>query len=236
MRLVISNLVFSLLTFLLVGCAGGGKSILQSPNNWLSVKVGQSDKGHLFYSFYANDEMVIDSSRLGYRLKDGNEFPAKGWIVTKKEKTSVDGKWHPVWGKRSVVADRYNQLTLWLENKNKQSGINKLAVEFRLYDDGLAFRYLFPEGEDEAAECELTQFNYVADPTAWFYNGEHENYGPVLLSKVDAVRPSNVTLRVSDTLFLNLHEACLEEGDPLRLASSKGKQFFFRSVFSWRIW
>lgn len=74
--------------------------------------------------------MVIDSSRLGYRLKDGNEFPADGWTVTKEEKTSRDGEWHPVWGKRSVVPDKYNQLTLLLENKDSQSGINKLTVEF----------------------------------------------------------------------------------------------------------
>lgn len=223
MKRIVNSLIFSLLTLLLVGCTGESKYVLQSPDGSLSVKVGQSDKGDLIYRFYAGDAMVIDSSRLGYRLKDGNEFPADGWTVTKEEKTSRDGEWHPVWGKRSVVPDKYNQLTLLLENKDSQSGINKLTVEFRLYDDGLAFRYLIPEGVDEAAECELTQYNYVADPTAWFYNGENANYGPVKLSEVDAVRPSNVTLQVAGDLFLNVHEACLTEGDPLRLASHKGE-------------
>lgn len=64
--------------------------------------------------------MVIDSSRLGYRLKDGKEFPATGWSVAKEEKMNVDSEWHPVWGKRAVVPDKYNQLTLLLENRDKQ--------------------------------------------------------------------------------------------------------------------
>lgn len=219
-------LIFAVFISLVVAAYGENKYVLQSPDGSLSVKVGQSDKGDLIYRFYAGDEMVIDSSRLGYRLKDGKEFPATGWSVVKEEKMNVDSEWHPVWGKRAVVPDKYNQLTLLLENRDKQSGVNCLTVEFRLYDDGLAFRYLIPEGVDEAAECELTQYNYVVDPTAWFYNGEHENYGPILLSEVDAVRPSNVTLRVSDSLYLNVHEACLTEGDPLRLASRKGECSF----------
>lgn len=215
-----------LLAVLLAGCSGKSDYELRSPDSRLSIKVNQSDKGGLVYRFYTGDEMVIDSSRLGYRLKDGVEFPAAGWTVVKEEKTSVDSEWHPVWGKRSVVPDRYNQLTLLLENKTGQSAINSLTVELRLYDDGLAFRYRLPDGIDEAAECELTQYNYKTDPTAWFYNGEHANYGPVLLSEVDKVRQSNVTLKVSDSLFLNVHEACLMEGDPLRLASRKGEHSF----------
>lgn len=226
MNRIINSWIVSLLMFLFVSCTGGDTSELHSPDGWLSVKIEQSDKGNIVYYFYAGDEMVIDSSRLGYRLKNGNEFPADGWTITKEEKTSVDDEWRPVWGKRSVVPDKYNQLTLLLENNNGQSAISNLTVEFRLYDDGLAFRYRFPEEADEAAECELTQYNYVTDPTAWFYNGEHENFGPVLLSETDAVRPSNVTLRVSDSLYLNIHEACLQEGDPLRLVSHKGEHSF----------
>lgn len=226
MNRIINSWIVSLLMFLFVSCTGGDTSELHSPDGWLSVKIEQSDKGNIVYYFYAGDEMVINSSRLGYRLKNGNEFPADGWTITKEEKTSVDDEWRPVWGKRSVVPDKYNQLTLLLENNNGQSAISNLTVEFRLYDDGLAFRYRFPEEADEAVECELTQYNYVTDPTAWFYNGEHENFGPVLLSETDAVRPSNVTLRVSDSLYLNIHEACLQEGDPLRLVSHKGEHSF----------
>ncbi len=226
MKTFINSWFFGLLAIMFVGCSKSSNYDLYSPDGCLSVKIGQSNKGDLVYCFYVGDEMVIDSSRLGYRLKDGNEFPAGGWIIAKEEKASVNSEWRPVWGKRSIVADKYNRLTLQLANRNALSGIKDMTIEFRLYDDGLAFRYSFPENMDEAAECELTQYNYVTDPTAWFYNGEHENYGPVLLSEVDEVRPSNVTLRVSDSLYLNMHEACLLEGDPLRLASCKGEHSF----------
>lgn len=175
------------------------------------------------YRFYADGQVVIDSSRLGYRLKGGEELAASGWKIVKGEQTSTDSEWRPVWGKRSVVADRYNQLALHLENEIAQSDLKQLTLEFRLYNDGLTFRYILPEGADAAAESELTQFRFTTDPTAWFYNGENANYGPVRLGEVEATRPSNVTLQLSDSLFLNIHEACLTEGDPLRLNSRKGE-------------
>lgn len=208
----------------LASCGGKSEYVMQSPDGTLSVRLEQTEQGHLIYHLCAGDETVIDSSRLGYRLASGQEFPANGWTITKKEKTSVDSEWHPVWGKRAVVPDKHNQLTLWLKNDSAQTGVNQLKMEFRIYNDGLAFRYILPEGvAEERAERELTQYNCAEDPTAWFYNGEQANYGPVLLSDVDAVRPSNVTLKVDDNLYLNLHEACLTEGDPLRLASRKGE-------------
>lgn len=216
----------ALLVLFLTGCGEEKSYKLDSPDDLLTVSITQADNGELVYCLYADNKMVIDSSRLGYRLKSGKEFPSSGWKIVKGEKTSVDNEWHPVWGKRSVVPDTYNQLTLFLEDGTSQSGLNSLALEFRVYNDGLAFRYVIPQGVDEAAECELTQIKFPTDPTAWFYNGEHENYGPVRLSEVDTTRPSNVTLQLSDSLFLNIHEAYLLEGDPLRLNSGKGESSF----------
>lgn len=218
-----NNWILSLLALLFVGCMSESEYELASLDGRLSVRIGQSDKGDFIYRFYAGGEMVIDSSLLGYRLKSGETLPAAGWKVGSEEKTSVDSEWRPVWGKRAVVPDRYNQLTLGLENPAAQSGLKKLTLEMRLYDDGLAFRYLIPEGTDEAADAELTQFNITGDPVAWFYNGENANYGPVRLSEVEATRPSNVTLQCADSLFLNIHEAFLSEGAPLCFSSRKGE-------------
>lgn len=218
--------MIALLTGLLAGCNGVNSYRLVSPDGTLSVEIDRVNDGDLVYRFYAGQETVIDSSRLGFRLKNGSELPAAGWKITGLGIARMGGKWLPVWGKRSVVPFKYTQLTLVLENETGQSTLNRLTLEFRMYDDGLAFRYLIPEGADEAAERELTQFRFAADPTAWFYNGENANYGPVRLSEVDATRSSNVTLQVSDSLFLNLHEASLQEGDPLRLATRKGEHTF----------
>lgn len=221
MKKQINKYLTALLVLLLTGCGMGGSYQLNSPDGSLKVEVVQAEDGGWMYRFYADGQVVIDSSRLGYRLKGGEELAASGWKIVQGEQTSTDSEWHPVWGKRSVVADRYNQLALHLESETAL--LKRFTLEFRLYNDGLTFRYILPEGADAAAESELTQFRFATDPTAWFYNGENANYGPVRLGEVEATRPSNVTLQLSDSLFLNIHEACLTEGDPLRLNSRKGE-------------
>lgn len=218
--------LLGLLVILITGCGGNSGYVIYSPDGMLAVKVGPAERGELMYQFEAFGETVIDSSLLGYQLKSGTEIPAAGWEIVENEKLSVKDEWHPVWGKRSVVPEQYNQLRLHLKNKGVQSELNSLVIEFRIYNDGLAFRYCIPEGEGPAAKSELTQYNFVKDPMAWFYNGENANYGPVRLSEVNATRPSNVTLQLSDSLFLNLHEACLLEGDPLKFISRKGESSF----------
>lgn len=214
--------LFALLALLLLGCGKRDGYNLQSPDGRLEVCVELDDDGLLYYRLQVDKGAAIDSSRLGYRLKDGTEFPSAGWAVAKEERDVMDREWVPVWGKRAVVADRYSSLTLSLENRSQPEGINHLSVELRLYDDGLAFRYHFPDSIDAPAERELTEYRFTTNPTAWFYNGEQANYGPFKLSEVEGIRPSNVTLQLSDSLYMHLHEACLLQGDPLKLAAHKG--------------
>lgn len=218
--------IWCLLILLLAGCDGTSRTKLQSPDKQLSVQIVQTAQGELAYCFQVNNEQIIDTSRLGYLLKGGEALPGNGWEITQAEHSSVRNEWKPLWGKRTVVNDHYNQLTLSLQNKAGNSPLDRLAIDFRLYNDGLAFRYRIPEGDETEAERELTEFNYIANPTAWFYNGENANYGPVKLSEVNTTRPSNVTLRLSDRLYINQHEACLSEGDPLCLSSRQGEHSF----------
>lgn len=220
---------FVFLAFLLVGILFYRETRINrlvSPDGKMAVEIGQDGEGNWTYRFSVDDAVVIDSSRIGYRLENDRTLPDKNWKIVDRKQTAVANEWRPLWGKRAIVPDRYNQLTVELENPDDRAAIRRLTVEFRLYDDGLAFRYRIPEGEETKAVGELTQFNYTSDPTAWFYNGENANYGPVKLSEVDAKRPSNVTLQVADDLFLNMHEACLLAGDPLRLVSRKGEHSF----------
>lgn len=219
--------LIALLAVWMIACSPEKEFTLNSPDKTLSVEVMQTESGNWIYRMMVNGETVIDSSRLGYRLKGGNELPAQGWLASDVKTVSVDSVWTPVWGKRSIVSDTYNELVLHLENKTDTAEIRNMSIVFRLYNDGLAYQYKIAGKEtDVEAENELSEFNFISDPTCWFYNGEHANYGPVALSDVEAVRQSNVTLRISDSLFLNIHEANLAEGDPLRLKSEKGKHSF----------
>lgn len=218
--------LLGLLVVFIASCGDDTEFTLDSPDGRLVVRIGQTENGELTYCFDAFGEPVIDTSLLGYRLKSGTKIPSVGWEIVRNEKSNVNDEWLPVWGKRAVVPEQYNQLRIFLENKGTPSELNNLVMEFRVYNDGLAFRYCIPEGKGGAAESELTRYEFVNDPTAWFYNGENANYGPVRLSEVNATRSSNVTLQLTDSLFLNLHEACLLEGDPLRLVSRKGESSF----------
>lgn len=77
---------------------------------------------------------------------------------------------------------------------------------------------------------ELTTFNFAGDYTAWFYNGERHNIGPERLTETDGERLPVMTVKAADDLYLAIHEACLDEGEPLKLKSEKGQCLFSVSV------
>ncbi len=209
-----------LLLLVLFSCKGSDIYQLASPDGRLSVKIEQTTDSGLMYRFFIDNKLVIGSSPLGYRLDGGRMLPDMQYKIVNNDYVAVNSEWHPVWGKRSVVPDVYNQLTLEFESKKDSA---RFVLDVRLYDDGFAFRYNIPEIGEEVCADEVTGFNYVENPVAWFYNGEDANYGPVRLTEVDTVRSPNITLQLSDDLFLNMHEACLMQGDPLMLDSEKGE-------------
>ena len=205
-------------------CKEGRNLELKSPNKQLAVGIDQQEDGELAYTFKLDNNVVLDSSRLGYRLANGLELPASGWKIEAVKQASFDGEWTPLWGKRQKVKDQYNQMIVLLKDEHKETGLNQLEIVFRLYNDGLAFQYRIPNIiVDEEVQKELTEFKFVTDPICWFYNGENANYGPVNLTAVETDRPSNVTLQCEDDLFLNIHEANLMTGDPLVFHSQKGE-------------
>ncbi len=200
---------------------------LNSPDKQLSAVIEITDDKKLTYRLSYKGTPVLENSRLGYRFQNGEEFPNKEWKLVQEKYSKENNKWYPIWGKRAVVPEKYNQLQLLLKNEqNKNQATEQILFECRLYNEGLAFRYNIMEGREVKANCELTQFKFASDPTAWFYNGERENYGPILVSNVNEIRPANVTLKVNDHIFLNIHEADLTEGDPLQLKSGKGEKSF----------
>ena len=144
----------------------------------------------------------------------------------KVTRNKVNSVWKPLWGKRAVVPDKYNEMKLSFVNEAKSS--DALEVVARAYNEGVAFRYVSPQGADSALE--LTTFNFAGDYTAWFYNGERHNIGPERLTETDGERLPVMTVKAADDLYLAVHEACLDEGEPLKLKSEKGQCLFSVSV------
>ena len=169
---------------------------------------------------------MIDASALGFKTEDGLTFPFRGWKMGKVTRNKVNSVWKPLWGKRAVVPDKYNEMKLSFVNEAKSS--DALEVVARAYNEGVAFRYVSPQ--DAGSALELTTFNFAGDYTAWFYNGERHNIGPERLTETDGERLPVMTVKAADDLYLAVHEACLDEGEPLKLKSEKGQCLFSVSV------
>lgn len=218
---VLGVLMFALMN---IGHMKGVEYSLLSPDGKLEVRFVRTDKGTFEYKFSMGNKLVIDSSPIGYYMTNGNKIPGNDWIIANHSKRMSKSVWKPVWGKREVVPDVFNELSFELA---PQSGSEKTKLSFvvRLYNDGLAFRYEFPEKQVDI-QSELTGFCFAADYTAWSYNGENANIGPEKLSDIDGIRRPVVLLEVDPKCYVAIHEADLRAGNPLRLISGKGDQSF----------
>lgn len=199
--------------------------IVNSPDKKLEIKVEKQPDGSYEYSFSANKKRIVHKSPMGFETVKSGKIPSAKWIVTGQERKKINSVWKPIWGKRKVVSDNYNELTLQLASADYSE---KMNIEFRAYNDGVAFRYLIPEDSKTELKVvsELTGFNFSGDYTAWYYNFEKHNIGPELLSMAEGERMPVMTIKAGDNQFMAIHEACLDEGEPLRLKSKKGEVSF----------
>ncbi len=189
-----------------------------SPDRKIQITVGQTTDGGITYELVVNRVQIINASSLGF----GSTKETQAWEAGEVVRGKVRSTWEPLWGKRAVVPDEYNEMKIFFKGRNESSP--DMEITARAYDDGIAFRYEIPSGTAEAQE--LTSYNFAGDYTAWYYNGERHNIGPELLTETDGERLPVMTVKAAENLYLALHEACLEEGAPLRLKSEKGQLSF----------
>ena len=208
-----------------LGTACGGDSSYQvdSPDSNLQVTIQPQEDGLLTYSFFANGKELIKESALGFKLEAEEIIPTTGWKVSNVSKRQVRDEWKPLWGKRAVVKDHFNELIIDLSNSTGKLPQMQLIV--RSYDDGMAIRYHVPEGKGETVnvEDELTAYNFAGNYTAWYYNKENHNIGPERLSETDTIRLPIMILQAGDSHFMAVHEADLRTGEPLLLESKEGE-------------
>ena len=195
---------------------------LNSPNKKLQLVVTESLEGTLTYQFTANGKLLIQPSSLGITLKDNEKVPSKDWAVTSLTRRSQDASWKPVWGKRTIVPDQFNELILDMEGQSNV--VDKIQILFRAYNDGIAFQYKLPSNAKSPLQqvSEQTQYHFAGDYTAWFYNGERHNIGPKKLSEYNGKFLPVMTIKAGKNHYLALHEAHLVTGVPLTLKTSTG--------------
>ena len=228
--------------------------VLRSPDGQLELKFAVVN-GVPEYTLDHAGKAVVLPSRLGFSLLDRDDLDG-GFTLTDSAFNSFDETWEPVWGEEASIRNHYNELFVTLEQKPEaaraaQSGVSVtdpeysgdlgnpygkgavMQVRFRLYDDGLGFRYEFPLENALTyfkVKEELTEFAMTGDHTAWWIPGDYDTqeFSPVE-SRLSAVRglseqarvgggspqegfsPTGVQtalqMKTDDGLYINIHEA-----------------------------
>jgi alpha-glucosidase len=200
---------------------------LRSPDGKLTANFQLNKDGNLSYRLEIDKKEVIKSSKLGYNIAPAENIPSKEWSINEISTRSNNSVWKPVWGKRVVVKDCYNEIVFELRGPGNHS-FDQMTIEARAYNDGIAFRYRIPETVKGTLDptAEITEYRFAADYTAWFYNGEYPNIGPEKLSETSGKRFPVMTVKVDKDTYLAIHEANLEFGEPLVLQSVAGSATF----------
>jgi hypothetical protein len=161
------SFVFSLLCTLSF-CLAASAQEVTSPSGRLSLTFRLTDAGEPTYVLSFAGRPVVLPSRLGVELKDAPAL-TNGFAVVKAETSERDETWEPVWGEVKTIRNRYRELAVTLQQTagDKRS----VVVRFRLFDDGLGFRYEFPAQEKLkyfVVADEKTEFNLAGDhKTIW---------------------------------------------------------------------
>ena len=201
-----------------------------SPDKNISVNFQLSNEGQFSYTIHYKDRAVIDTSYIGFDFKDAPSLD-KGFIASVKKPKEVNETWQMPWGEQLDVVNSYNEINVELQEKEGLK--RKVNVVFRIYNDGVGFRYEFPEQEnlkEVLITNENTEFNLTEDYKTFWIPGDWDIYehlySTTKISEIDAKSyipktnlaqsyiPENavntpVTMVGEDGLHLSFHEAAL---------------------------
>ena len=221
LKLIVSALLFSALNV--------DADVVTSPNGVVSIDF-QLKNGIPTYKVDYKGKPVIKESRLGLELRDGKNL-MDGFEQLNATTSTFDETWQPVWGEVKEIRNHYNELLAELKQPSTDRYMN---IRFRVYDDGVGFRYEFPQQKNLVyfvIKEEHSQFAMTGDHTAWWIPGDYDtqeyDYTESKLSEIRSLLSNAVTSNASQTVFsptgvqtslqmktdeglyINLHEAAL---------------------------
>ncbi len=211
-----------------VGAAPESVASVDSPQRILRV-VLEVDEGRIAYRIDRLGEPVISSSRLGFLLRNAEKLE-RNLELADTSTASFDETWEQPWGEARHVRNRYNELRArFTETLHERRSFD---VVFRVYDDGIGFRYEFPEQPnltDVVIDDELTEFNIAAPATAWWipageWNRYEYLYNRTPLTEVGQAH-TPMTIRTDDGLHIAFHEAALVDYASMWLRRVEGRRF-----------
>ncbi|MEQ7801324.1 glycoside hydrolase family 97 protein [Pedobacter sp. ASV1-7] len=211
---------------------------IKSPDGHLVAHFSLSDSGEPAYDLWYKSKPVIKQSLLGFKLKDAPDL-LSGFEVNETSQSTFDESWKPVWGEVKEIRNHYNQLMITLRQPKTK---RLIQICFRLFNDGLGFRYGFPAQDSLnyfTIKEERTQFALAGDHKAFWLPGDYDTqeYSTITsdLSQVREKMKAAITPNVSQTpisatavqtpimmkskdgLYINIHEAALVDYSCLSL-------------------
>ncbi len=239
---ILLSLFLSLWSFLIFAQS------IQSPNGNIKLDFDLVD-GKAVYQLSFKGKEVIKPSRLGFEIKNQPTL-MDGFRLVNTKTDSFDEYWVPVWGEESKIRNQYNELEVTI---NQTSTDRTLLIRFRVFDDGLGFRYEFPTQPELGhfvIKEERTQFAMSGNHTAFWIAGDYEtqeyDYTESKLSEIRELMEKAVTANLSqkpfsptgvqtslmmksaDGLYINLHEAALRDYATMHL-NLNDKNLIFES-------
>ncbi|WP_428236756.1 glycoside hydrolase family 97 protein [Gracilimonas sp.] len=233
-----SSLCYSLIVLsawiLVFGCSipPAANTSIESPSKTIQIDFGLTDSGAPFYLVTHKGKIVIDSSSMGFSFKHQPDL-LTGFQITEAHFSSFKETWEKPWGEQRKVINHYNEMIVELQEK--ESPNRKLTIHFKAFDDGVGFRYQFPdqEGVDSLRITdEHSIFNLTGDHTTWWQPGDWDIYehlySETKFTEINALAKRNdpnlaqtyipenavntpVTMRDKDGLHLSFHEANLTD-------------------------
>ena len=146
-----------ILFFILLILQVGAQS-LKSPNGQLQMKFGLLEDGTPTYALMYKGKEVIRPSKLGLQLKGDSLSLLNRFAVTDSQTTTFDETWKPVWGEVKTIRNHYNELAVTLQQKGTS---RQMIIRFRLFNDGLGFRYEIPAAKEPDLFCHQRRKNAV---------------------------------------------------------------------------
>ncbi|MDR1119913.1 MAG: glycoside hydrolase family 97 protein [Dysgonamonadaceae bacterium] len=239
------------ITLFVASAMAANAQTLKSPNGNFSMDFSVSNDGTPLYSLTCKGKTVIKPSRLGVELMpdvikgDFNDFSPdatarknhtktnlySGFEVVNTQTATFDEVWQPVWGENKDIRNHYREMAVTL---NQPATNRQMIIRFRLFDDGLGFRYEFPQQKNLVyfiLKEERTQFAMTGNHTAYWIPGDYDtqeyDYTTSRLSEIRGLMPQAITpnssqtpfsatgvqtalmMKTDDGLYINLHEAAL---------------------------
>ncbi len=210
---------------------------LTSPDNNFNLTFNLSEKGEPVYSLTYKQKVLIKPSGMGFELL--NSAPMKsGFTLQKTERKTVDDTWKPVWGEVKEIRDNYNELLVVLDQKKEKRTVK---IRFRLFNDGLGFRYEFdkqPNLNYFRITEECTEFSMTGDHKIFWIPGDYDTneypYTTTRLSEVDASKVNGngigthgyfaknavqtpTLMKTDDGIYISLFEAGLVDYSAMQL-------------------